>query len=441
MADPEVDWSFFSMARYLLAAAADDASVMSGAAWERFLGRLAEAGRLMAGLGIPAVPTDRASAFRGLLQFLYFGIERTLGSADPFRPVLSRPWPVHLYDYGAGNPDAVYRTASLRDDVTYRINGTLGNAAFMSLEFFDGATQAGSLLARELLPDSSGRFEVLIGPKERPGRWLEVVPGTSYVLTREFFGDWATASPSDLRIECLDQPAQPWPVLSADRVSRELDALGAWMVETVKVFGGAQARGIAESANSFSPHVSRPASDLPAIYHAYWDLAPGQCLLIETPAPPGEYWGLQLANGLWNTLDFANRQTSLNRAQAQVGADGLLRVVVAHADPGVANWLDTLGHRQGALLMRFLSPRVLAGPVRPVPEHSLAETRDDWMSGWDQNRGEVRPADLHPTPSARVVALEDLPGELPPGTARVTAEQRRAILDERLRQVTRMQRS
>jgi hypothetical protein len=441
VAESEVDWSFFSMARYLLAAGADDARVMSGAAWDRFLERLAEAGRLVEDLGIPAAPADRASAFRGLLQFLYFGIERTLGSADPFRPVLSRPWPVHLFDYGAGNPDAVYRTASLRDDVTYRISGTLGNAAFTSLEFFDGATQAGSLLARDLLPDSSGRFELLIGPKEQPGRWLEVVPGTSYVLTREFFADWATASPSDLRIECLDQPAQAWPVLSADRVSRELDALGAWLVETVKVFGGAQARGLAEAPNGFSTHVSRPASDLPAIYHGYWDLAPGQCLFIETHAPPGDYWGLQLANSLWNTLDFANRQTSLNRAQAQVGPDGMLRVVVAHSDPGVANWLDTLGHRQGSLLLRFLSPRVLGGPARPVPERGLAETCDDWMSGWDRSRGELPPPDLHPRPSARVVALEDLPGELPPGTVRVTPQQRRAILDERLRQVTRMQRS
>jgi len=159
-----IDWSFFSMARYLLTADPADGSVIPGRAWDGFLERLAEAGRLVTGSQLPEAAVDRASAFRGLLQFLYFGLERTLGSADPARPVFSRPWPVHLFDYGAGNPDAVYRTASLRDDLTYRISGTLGNAAFGSFEFFDGATQAGSLLARDLRPDASGRFEIMFGP-------------------------------------------------------------------------------------------------------------------------------------------------------------------------------------------------------------------------------------------------------------------------------------
>ena len=148
MAEDGIDWSFFSMARYIATADQDGGQMLPRSAWDGFLERLAEAARV-AEEAVPAEPVDRASAFRGLLQLLYFGMERTLGSADPARPVLSRPWPVHLFDYGAGNPDAVYRTASLSDAVTYRISGTLGNAAFMSFEFFDGATQAGSLLVSD----------------------------------------------------------------------------------------------------------------------------------------------------------------------------------------------------------------------------------------------------------------------------------------------------
>ena len=157
----------------------------------------------------------------------------------------------------------MYRTASLRDDVTYRISGTLGNAAFMSLEFFDGETQAGSLLAADLRPDPSGQFEILLGPAGRDGHWLEIVPGTSYLLCREFFGDWDGARPSELRIECLDAPPGDWPVLSADRVAKELEALGGWLVEAVRVFAGAQAKGIRQFTNQWDPDVRRPASDLP----------------------------------------------------------------------------------------------------------------------------------------------------------------------------------
>jgi hypothetical protein len=435
VADDGIDWSFFSMARYIATADPDGSRILPRSAWDGFLDRLAEAGRL-AEEAAPAEPADRASAFRGLLQLLYFGMERTLGSADPARPALSRPWPVHLFDYGAGNPDAVYRTASLSDAVTYRISGTLGNAAFMSFEFFDGAKQAGSLLVNDLRPDESGRFEVLLGPDERPGHWLGIVPGTSYLLTREFFSDWADAAPSELRIECLDDPAAGWPVLSADRVAKELEALGTWLVETVRIFSGAQGKGIRQFANQWDPHVSRPDSDLPAIYHAYWDLRPGQSLLLEVPVPSGGYWGIQLANSLWNTLDFANRQTSLNRAQAHVDPDGVFRAVIAHSDPGIANWLDTLGHRQGAVLMR-----VQWSAHRNAPARSLAATRDDWMSGWADERPAGAPASELPVPTARVVAAGDLDAVLPAGTPRVTPARRREILDERLRQVTRLQRS
>ena len=142
MSEPVIDWSFFSMASYLLTANADDGQLMDRTEWDGLLELLGTAGKLAVEYS-PSGPVERASAMRGLLQMLYFGVERTLGSADPTRPTFSRPWPMHLFDYGAGNPDAVYRTVALRDDVTYRISGTLGNAAFASFEFFDGARQTG----------------------------------------------------------------------------------------------------------------------------------------------------------------------------------------------------------------------------------------------------------------------------------------------------------
>jgi hypothetical protein len=47
----------------------------------------------------------------------------------------------------------------------------------------------------------------------------------------------------------------------------------------------------------------------------------------------------------------------------------------------------------------------------------------------------------YPRPAARVVALDDLDAALPEGTAWVAPAQRRHGFDERLRQVTRLQRS
>ncbi len=48
-----------------------------------------------------------------------------------------------------------------------------------------------------------------------------------------------------------------------------------------------------------------------------------------------------------------NHQTSLNGAQAQVDPDGIMRIVVADQNPGLTNWVETLGHRRGYLQFRW----------------------------------------------------------------------------------------
>src|SRR3954453_3091901 len=268
MGESDVDWSFFSLIDHLNKAD-DDPRTPDPGAWSTLLDRLREAGELI--LASPLVRedggADRAAAMRGLLQLLHFGLDRGLGSADPARPVLSRPWQAHLFDFGAGNPDAVYHTVALRDDLTYRISGNRGNADFMSFELFAGKAQAGSISATDLEADAEGNFEILFGPKPRDGNWLEIAPGTSSMLPREFFGDWATAEPGRYRIECLDPAPLAWPMLSGDRIEREFTSLGGWLLATLQIFLSAQERGLADNPNAFRPQPNRPPSSaLPAIH-------------------------------------------------------------------------------------------------------------------------------------------------------------------------------
>ena len=94
-----------------------------------------------------------------------------------------------------------------------------------------------------------------------------------------------------------------------------------------------------------------------------FELEPDEALIIESRIPvPPQYIGFHLANLWGESLDFANRQTSLNGFQVEPDADGVLRYVVAHRDPGVPNWLDTTGHREG-----FLTPR-WAYSEQPPPD-------------------------------------------------------------------------
>jgi hypothetical protein len=60
---------------------------------------------------------------------------------------------------------------------------------------------------------------------------------------------------------------------------------------------------------------------------------------------------------LWNrflqTLDYANRPVSRNRAQTTLRPDGSFEIVLAHGDPGHPNWLDTEGRAFGLVFWRF----------------------------------------------------------------------------------------
>jgi hypothetical protein len=75
--------------------------------------------------------------------------------------------------------------------------------------------------------------------------------------------------------------------------------------------------------------------------------------------------------------------------------DGVFRAVVAHHDPGVANWLDTGGNRRGPGMIRWVR------------------------------------ADAAPVPSTRMVPFDQLDAELPPSTPRVAPAERQAVLAAR----------
>jgi hypothetical protein len=47
---------------------------------------------------------------------------------------------------------------------------------------------------------------------------------------------------------------------------------------------------------------------------------------------------------------------TLNRKQTRLEPDGSFRIVIAHEDPGVPNWLDTEGRPFGMVFWRFFLP-------------------------------------------------------------------------------------
>ena len=79
-----------------------------------------------------------------------------------------------------------------------------------------------------------------------------------------------------------------------------------------------------------------------------------EAVILEFAPPECLYWGVALANYYWECVEFATRNSSMTRAQSSLSSDGLVRIVIAHRDPGVPNWLDPGLNEEGTLTARFL---------------------------------------------------------------------------------------
>jgi hypothetical protein len=104
-------------------------------------------------------------------------------------------------------------------------------------------------------------------------------------------------------------------------------------------------------------------------------------LLLESDVPERcLYWNVQLSDPLWNSVDWLNRQSSLNARQARLDRDGRLRAVIALEDPGTPNWLDTGGFDNGSVMVRWNrsssgpAPTLKSLPASELKRHLPAET-------------------------------------------------------------------
>jgi hypothetical protein len=254
----------------------------------------------------------------------------------------------------------------------------------------------------DLGPD--GEFEIMLSGEPQDGNWIPLDEHATMFVVRHFFYDWEHEVPASMSIETLSGQvllAQSTPVDPRTALARQMIALGDFLEENLRFF-----LELAHPAepNSFLPPfdgsaMGAAAENRPVI--GSWKLAPDEALIVEVTPPQGVYWSFSLGNAWWETIDYGNRQSSLNGHQAVLDDDGKVRVVVAHQDPGVANWLDTAGHSEGAIILRCVR------------------------------------TETAPTPTTRVVGFDRLIEELPPTTRRVSPRERAEVIDGRRRAVSR----
>ena len=90
-----------------------------------------------------------------------------------------------------------------------------------------------------------------------------------------------------------------------------------------------------------------------AAANMYWELGSDEALIVEFDAHDG-LWMFTNMGAFFNSMDYLYRPVSYTPSRTKADSDGRIRLVIAHRDPGVYNWLDTQGFDRGNLTYRHM---------------------------------------------------------------------------------------
>lgn len=367
------------------------------------LGSLASAASALRSERAPTEEVDQAAGYRHLLVLLALGIDEALRGSDPYRPHFVPANVDNVLKWGMDCPDAAYTGAAISGDATYLIRGRHNSVRYLGFQVMGGVESTSNAVADDLDMDDQGRFELVLSATEHPGNWVPLVAASSSLVVRQFFYDWSEETPAELSIECTGAPAttsSKGPVLPLDAadVGGQIEALGEFVEASVGFWLDVEEGGRSQGITCFREPAALTAMGAAAenvSTWGSWSLQDDESLLIEVSPPEALYWSVSLGNFWRESIDYANRQSSFNGHQAALDSDGVFRAVVAHSDPGFANWLDTGGNHHGAMIFRWLS------------------------------------AEGAPVPTARVVPFSELTSALLSGSPHVDADVRRQVLEAR----------
>lgn len=274
------------------------------------------------------------------------------------------------------NPDAIYYEAPVRHGLVYRVRGNMAGAVYVSITVETGPRD-GSLgtgtngvindTMFDVAPD--GSFEITLGGPARARNWLALPENANRITTRHYFEEETTAAADDLRAVPLRidvvggerKPIQtPNDTSIAAGIRRVAGFVRARTLGMPPMANREQPAFVSKTPNVFMPPVKPGQLGLAAFDAAYslapYVIGPDQALVITGRWPRCRSGYVCLWTRHQMTYDYVNRRVGLNRKQTKLEPDGSFRIVLAHRDPGVPNWLDSEGRPFGLVFWRFFLP-------------------------------------------------------------------------------------
>ena len=326
--------------------------------WASFTAAIATAVEHITGDSAPLEPHELADGQQYVMRIIAAVTESSLLSFDPARPAFL-PMAESVRFLGAAGPDIDYDVAIVQPGVPHRITGERGGATYVGIAVYGyagagGATEIVDSIDVDELVDADGGFVHEF-----------THPRAARVIIRQYFHDRETQGPGTWSIERLDgeksredsggpaaSSAPPDPAALAMRIENAANSI-RWNASLNSLWTPE----LRTRPNAF---VRQTADDIvaavsnPDVMYAtsWWAITENESLIIELDPPDCPYWSIQLCDHWFQCQP--TRRTNLNDRQLLREPDGSVRIVIAHQDPGHANWLDTSGHRTGTMFFRWL---------------------------------------------------------------------------------------
>lgn len=372
-----------------------EGNAMTDEIWQAKLSRTREAWRqwcaALERTGVTALENtltreeiDLAEGLRYLTRNVRLALLSVMENDDPAHPYLHRSLGPSL-KMGGDNPCGLYLSAPLNGSDTYRVSGTRGSATWVSFMaqrshecFAHGLGVFGdAIFTPELEVAPDGTFEMILSPREQAGNWIETDRFASFLSIRQFFGDWDDVRPMDLTIENVSRGREVKSTLSLDgalaQLARSAQMFGLYvpaMQSEMQSKGG--------SVNAFATDIGDPTSNYGGVpgghaVTARWRLEADEALVAHVlPPTPCPYWDVQVGNLWYESWDYRHFFSGLTCRQAALHDDGSVSIVVSERDPGTRNWLETAGHRQGHMAVRW---QLTEGQL-PLPECKVVKVEE-----------------------------------------------------------------
>jgi len=307
---------------------------------------------------------------------------------DARRPVFMPLWN-YAFNQGGPDPDYVYLTTEVDPAGVYRISGYRGTSRFVEItqQAFDMMNPAhmdgGTPLnvthdLDDLEIGDDGYFSVVLSaerPADHRGDWWQLDPKVSRLLMRKCACDWNREVDASVAIDRIDDGGAD---MTPEEIARRFSDLTEWIdgmisfdMRLVRYYREHHGINVLLRSTKIDEMGGLPQQ---AYYDGIHEIDDDEALIVETALPKqSRYWQILVADDRFSTVDWVNRQSSLNDAQARIDSDGKFRAVISRRDPGVPNWLDKADFPWGVIQMRF--NRATDFPEATVTKVPVADVR------------------------------------------------------------------